>query len=75
MITEQRQDQSPPTGQFHSGAAAFIGAGGFNAEALNQVDEALSKLRPQVQAHLIEDAEAHSRWCATILPPRKNNTA
>jgi hypothetical protein len=50
--------QPPPTGQFHSGAAALVGTGGLTSEAFNQVEEALRKLRPQVQAALIDNAEA-----------------
>jgi hypothetical protein len=42
----------------HSGSVSFMGAGGLNAEALNNVEEALRKLRPQVQAALLDNAEA-----------------
>lgn len=52
------QDQPPPTGQIHSASASFMGVGGFNAEAFNQVEEVLRQLRPQVQAALLNDAEA-----------------
>jgi hypothetical protein len=52
------QDQPRPPGQIHYASAAFVGTTGFNAEAFNQVEEALRKLRPQVQAALLDDAEA-----------------
>jgi hypothetical protein len=70
-MPEQRQDQPSPTGQFHSGAAAFLGSGALDAEAFNNVEEALRKLRPQVRQALIDDAEAALEVVRADASPQK----
>ena len=45
-------------GQVEYSSAGFSGVGTIHVDALNRVEEALRKLRPQVEAALIDNAEA-----------------